>query len=226
MLCLALDVPNIKSALTLVDKTKEHVDLYKVGLQLFISEGTQVVKEVLSRKPVFLDLKLNDIPQTVSNAIDSLGELGVSYTTIHASGGPKMIEDAVNKADKFGITVLVVTVLTSLNDDDLLQMNMSPFSGHQVITFAKMAKNSGAKGFVCSPQEVSSLRKEFGSDVTLVTPGIRFANVDDDQKRVATPEQAIQNGADILVVGRPIRDSQNPNIAAKQFKDILTSATQ
>lgn len=223
---IPLDVPDLGEASDLIGKLYQHVGVFKVGLQLFISSGSIAVEAAKDAgNKVFLDLKLHDIPNTVARSVESASKLGADYLTVHASGGRKMLSEAV-KAAPPGMTLLAVTMLTSLSEDDLVSdLHVAPFlseegsslsqSQHYVLNMAKMAHDAGVRGFVCSPKEVGLLRKELGPDVVLVVPGIRPADSDkNDQERVATPEEAIKDGATLLVVGRPITAAKDPVQAA------------
>lgn len=211
-LCFALDVPNIIEARSFVRQLRGYVGTFKVGLELFISEGPEVVEMVKeSGVKCFLDLKLHDIPETVSRSVHQGMNLGVDFMTIHASGGPAMIQAAV-EASRSGPMILAVTTLTSLDDADCLKV-YSHEREVAVKSLMHMAKR--AHGFVCSPKEVAEGRLNYLRHFFLV-PGIRPAGSQNgDQKATGTPQQAIRDGADLLVVGRPIRDAQDPQKAAE-----------
>jgi orotidine-5'-phosphate decarboxylase len=168
---------------------------------------------------VFLDLKLHDIPETVERAVVSAGELGARLLTVHASGGPRMLAAAARRAERenTGMKLLAVTVLTSLDASDLSHVGVTEAPVDHTRRLARIAVESGISGLVCSVAEVARLREEFGPHLTLVTPGIRSAGHRgaDDQKRIGTPGDAIRAGASLLVVGRPIRDAQDPSMAAQ-----------
>jgi orotidine-5'-phosphate decarboxylase len=204
------------------------VGVLKVGLELFVKEGPPAVRigHELGRD-VFLDLKLHDIPATVDGAVASAAALGVKFLTVHAFGGPEMIERAVRRAEveASGLTILAVTVLTSLSSDDLSSLSVDASPGDQAMRLAKMAARAGARGFVCSPAEVAQVRATVGPDAVIVTPGIRpSGSASDDQKRTGTPSEAIRAGASILVVGRPIRDAADPALAARGIVDEISGA--
>jgi orotidine-5'-phosphate decarboxylase len=227
-LAFALDYPTLAEARAGAERAKDHVGVLKVGLQLFIREGEPAVRLGSDLGcEVFLDLKLHDIPATVERAVGSVAQLGVRYITIHAGGGPAMIEAAAKRADAegTGLKVLAVTVLTSMDDSDLRATGVASSSAEQVARLAELALGSGAHGLVCSTAEVGSLRNTHGPTPILVTPGIRPAggNVG-DQKRVGTPESAIRDGASLLVVGRPIRDAKDPALAAEAIVDEIARA--
>lgn len=213
---LPLDVSSIDEAAALAGRLADEVGVFKIGLELFTTAGPGILR--IGRDngvDVFLDLKLHDIPETVERAVKAAVHHKVRYLTVHASGGPEMLRRAVLVAGP-DVTILAVTVLTSLNDDDLKAIGISRLVEPQVVGLARMAWDAGVRGFVCSPLEVSTLRQVLGPDAFLVVPGIRPMNTESaDQKRVATPGSAIRAGADLLVVGRPIRDAKDPVSAAR-----------
>ncbi|HVU05441.1 MAG TPA: orotidine-5'-phosphate decarboxylase [Polyangiaceae bacterium] len=217
-LAFPLDYPDLASARAGAELVVGSAGVLKVGLELFVKEGPRAVKlgEELGAS-VFLDLKLHDIPATVDAAVASASALGARYLTIHAGGGPGMVEAAVKRAarEATGLVILAVTVLTSLDAADLEAVGVGRAPGAQAVALAKMAHSAGARGFVCSPSEIVALRGALGPDVALVTPGIRPAGAAlGDQKRTGTPRQAILDGASLLVVGRPIREAPDPRAAA------------
>jgi orotidine-5'-phosphate decarboxylase len=193
--------------------------MIKVGLELFVSAGPSVVslgKDV--DLPVFLDLKLHDIPETVERAVAQAASLGARLVTVHASGGRTMLRRAVARASSAGsgLAICAVTLLTSLDDADLRDVGLAGPPSEAAVRLASMAYEEGVRWFVCSPAEVRSLRATLGNEAVLVTPGVRPASAaKGDQKRVATPEQAMADGADWVVVGRPIRDADDPLAAAR-----------
>jgi orotidine-5'-phosphate decarboxylase len=215
-LIVALDVSSAGEAQRLVQQIGEVAGIYKVGLQLFTAEGTSLVKElVASGKKVFLDLKLHDIPNTVGHAVKSAAELGVHMLTVHASGGARMLQAAVEAAAG-RINLLAVTVLTSLTDDDLPATGIQDKVVDQALRMAALAKSAGCPGIVTSPRELLPLRKVLGESFLIVTPGIRPAGTEaNDQQRTANPAQAIRNGASHIVVGRPITQAADPAQAAR-----------
>lgn len=228
-LAFALDYPNLEEARQGAERVMDSVGVLKVGLELFIKEGAAAVRMAQSlRCAVFLDLKLHDIEKTVERAVGTASALGAKYLTIHTSGGPKMMEAAARRAEKegAGLCVLGVTVLTSLDRDDLRAIGLDVNPADQAERLARLANACGLGGLVCSSAEVERLRASVGPAMTLVTPGIRPAGTDHgDQKRVGTPGDAIRSGADILVVGRPIRDSENPTAAAESLLSAIREAT-
>ncbi len=231
-LAFALDVADLGAARDAVLAVGDAVDMLKVGLELFVEAGPAAVHLGESvGKPVFLDLKLHDIPETVERAVARASALGAKLLTVHASGGRAMLERAVARAEKegAGLTIVAVTVLTSLDDEDLAQTGVPSAVEAQVVRLAKLAWSAGVRGFVSSPREVARVRAELGPEAILVTPGIRpsqanDARAPDDQKRVATARQAILDGASWLVVGRPIRDAADPRAAARALRAEIASA--
>ncbi|MGE0326643.1 MAG: orotidine-5'-phosphate decarboxylase [Polyangiaceae bacterium] len=217
-LAFPLDYPTLAEARSGAQRVKDSMGVLKVGLELFVAEGPAAV--ALGTElgmDVFLDLKLHDIPATVERAVASACALGASYLTLHAAGGPRMLEAAASRASKedTGLCLLAVTVLTSLDHSDLQRVGVEAAPGAQAERLGRLAVECGIGGLVCSPAEVAKLRSELGSRPVLVTPGIRPAGSDaGDQKRVGTPTEAIQNGSSLLVVGRPVRDAADPSSAA------------
>lgn len=225
-----LDVATAPDARALAARVAPHVGVLKIGLELFVAEGPHVLS--LGRehdRPVFLDLKLHDIPETVERAVASAAAHGVRYLTVHAAGGPEMLRRAAARAERESggeLTILAVTVLTSMSDDDLRAVGVSAPAQDQVRGLAKLAWDNGVRGFVCSPLEVAMLRATLGPDAVLVVPGVRPAGASaGDQKRVATPGAAIRAGADLLVIGRPIRDAADPAAAAAAIAREIGEAT-
>lgn len=218
-LAFALDYPNLAQARRGAEQVADSVGVLKVGLELFIKEGPAAVRMAQELGcSVFLDLKLHDIEKTIERAVGTASSLGAKYLTIHASGGPRMMEAAAARAqmEATGLCVLGVTVLTSLDEEDLTAIGMNVSPAEQAERLARLAQKCGLGGLVCSGAEVQRLRRAVGPEMTLVTPGIRPVGVEQgDQKRTGTPEEAIAAGADILVVGRPIRDADDPRAAAR-----------
>jgi orotidine-5'-phosphate decarboxylase len=209
---LALDVYDLKKAEKLVDDTKDFIDLYKVGPILFLQSGKEIIKMLKdSGKEVFLDLKFHDIPATVKRSVESAKELGVYSLTVHSSGGEEMLKAAASVTGR--PKIWAVTVLTS-------QITTT----EEVIKRAKLAKECGIDGVIASPLETAAVKKECGKEFSAVTPGIRPAKTDDDQKRTSTPETAIKNGADFIVVGRPILEASDPKEAAREIALKVKSA--
>jgi orotidine-5'-phosphate decarboxylase len=227
-LIFALDIgEGLPEALSWVDRLKGCVGLFKVGKESFTLYGPEIIRQIRDRSgKVFLDLKFHDIPNTVARAAESAVKLGVSMFNVHALGGKKMMAGtaaAVKRtADRTGGTmpvILAVTVLTSLNDEDIGALGFHCSTGELVLTLSRMAQDAGLDGVVASAQEVVAIREACGRDFVIVTPGIRGAGAiqGDDQKRTLTPEEAICKGADYLVVGRPIRMADDPVLAAGEI---------
>jgi orotidine-5'-phosphate decarboxylase len=218
-LIVALDVPDAASAIAMVARLEDRCQWFKVGLELFVAAGPAVLDSLLeSGHSVFLDLKFNDIPNTVAGAVRSAAALGVQMVNVHANGGPAML--AAARAALDGITnppeLLAVTVLTSMDAAQISAIGLKRSPAEQVELLARMSLSAGIHGFVCSPEEVASLRVLAGPDGVLVTPGIRPAGAETgDQKRIATPAEALRQGASYLVVGRPITQAPDPAEAAE-----------
>ena len=223
-LIVALDVQSRAEAVEKVKAIGDSVGFYKIGLELFTAEGPDVVKAVKDLgKKIFLDLKFHDIPRTVERAVRSGGKLGVDLMTIHSVGGKAMIQAARTAADEFGANgpkILAVTVLTSLDQTDLADVGIvGRTPAEQVLAMAKFATENGAHGLVCSPKEVGTLSKTLKTGTLFITPGVRPAgSAVGDQKRVATPAEAVRDGATHLVVGRPILAAEDPVAAAKAIR--------
>jgi orotidine-5'-phosphate decarboxylase len=218
-LIVALDVPDAASAISLIDRLESNCCWFKVGLELFIAAGPVVLEPLLKRgHSVFLDLKLHDIPNTVAGAVRSAAALGVKMVTVHAAGGPAMLtaaqEALAGVADP--PQLLAVTVLTSMDKAQVKAVGLNRTPAQQVALLAGMGLAAGLRGFVCSPQEVAALRSLTGPEGVLVIPGIRPAGAGiGDQKRIATPTDALRQGASYLVVGRPITQAADPAEAAE-----------
>jgi orotidine-5'-phosphate decarboxylase len=228
---VALDVPSLDRARALASAVRESVGMIKVGLELFVQAGPAAVE--LGRevgRPVFLDLKLHDIPETVDRAVARAAALGATMLTVHAGGGRAMLKRAVERAGKegTGLSITAVTVLTSLDAKDLADAGVAAGAGagadgsvaEQVQRLARLAWDEGVRCFVCSPHEATPLRRILGPEATLLTPGVRAADTKsgapaDDQKRTMSAGEAIAAGASWVVVGRPIRDAADPAAAAR-----------
>ncbi|MFQ6109702.1 MAG: orotidine-5'-phosphate decarboxylase [Candidatus Aminicenantales bacterium] len=215
---VALDVGTKKEALSLV-RELHSAEIFKVGLKLFMAEGPDLLKQIhhLGKK-IFLDLKLHDIPNTVAQAVKMGTRHGVHMLTLHSSGGLEMMAQAVQAAgeerEKARPLLLAVTILTSLKDEDLRRIGVAHSTEAQVLSLARLAKEAGMDGVVCSAQEIEMIRKEFGKDFLVVTPGIRPSWArSHDQKRIMTPSLAVKKGADYLVIGRPIIEASSPREA-------------
>jgi len=213
-LIVALDVSSSAEAQKIVSSLGNSVEIYKVGMQLYIAEGPQVVRDLISSgKKVFLDLKYHDIPNTVAAAIREAGQLGVTMLTVHASGGTKMLRAAVDAAriSNSAQQILAVTVLTSMNSNDLNEVGVPGQLPDHVLRLAAMALEAGCDGIVSSAHEVRNLCARLGHNFLAVTPGVRPAGAaHGDQARVVTPGEAIAAGATHIVVGRPITAAPNP----------------
>jgi orotidine-5'-phosphate decarboxylase len=223
-LIVALDFPDARAALALVDRLHGATHWLKVGLELYIAEGNSLVAELKRQGfSIFLDLKLHDIPNTVASAVRAATRLGVDMLTVHAGGGPEMIAAAAQAAES-RLSVLAVTVLTSMDAAQLEATGVTGTPAAQVERLAKMALGCGVNGLVCSPNEVAGLRNRFGNEPLLVIPGIRPEGTEiGDQRRVATPAAAIASGASYLVVGRPITRAVDPEAAAKAILSEMQS---
>ena len=207
----ALDVAEPDTAITLVEQLDSQIRFFKVGLQLFLAGGWPVVERIANRgNKVMLDLKLHDIPATVRLAVGQMADRGVTLTTVH---GYAPVVEAALAADS-GVKILAVTVLTTMGEDELAELHFSGTVEDLVLARAKKVLSCGCQGLVCSAREARRLRRECGNDFLMVTPGIRPPDADaNDQQRIATPGQAILDGADYLVIGRPIRDAADPQAA-------------
>ena len=228
---VALDVPEASAALKLAETVAPAVGAFKIGKELFVSAGPDIVKRVRDTgSSVFLDLKFHDIPNTVAKAVASATRLDVQMLTVHTCGGSTMLERALEGANEAAEQtgnepplILGVTVLTSMDESDLHEVSVNKTPESQVIHLAQMATGAGLKGLVCSPKEIAPLREVLPPEVQLVTPGIRpVGSETGDQKRVMSPAEAIEAGADWLVIGRPIYAADNPREAAE---GILTGLT-
>ena len=217
---VALDVATKKEALLLVDQLNGQISFFKIGLQLYTAGGLDVVREILAKgAKVFLDLKLHDIPNTVGRAVESAGQLGVHMLTIHLCGGEEMIRAAV-AARKTNLLILGVTVLTSTDEQTLRQVGISDEIHDHVSRLAKLGVEAGINGLVASAHEVKMLRAEFGTKIKLVVPGIRPSWAEaGDQKRATTAREALDSGADYLVICRPIIAHSSPREAVRNILD-------
>jgi orotidine-5'-phosphate decarboxylase len=229
-----LDVASEDEAKRYVELLADHVGLFKVGLELFIRSGPEMVRFINSAGSagVFLDLKLHDIPATVSRAMDGIADLDVYFATVHCGESSKMLEAAVN-GSRGAVRILgvTVTVLTSVSAADIetagYRSEFYPDLSGLVLKRARMAQKAGCAGVVCSGLEAMVIKKQIGTDFITVTPGIRpswVAGKNDDQQRITTPAQAIKNGSDYLVIGRPLRDAADPREAAGRVADEIEEA--
>ena len=214
-IAVALDAPDLETAARWAGLVTPHVSTVKIGLELYLRYGPDVVASIRggSGVQIFLDLKLHDIPATVAGAARSVARLHPQFLTVHAAGGPAMIRAAVAAGN--GTPIVAVTALTSLGGDDLARIGVPCATTDWVLRLAALAVEAGASGLVCSPREVAAVRAEVGQDITLITPGVRPSGADaHDQARVATPEEALAAGADLLVIGRAITGAPDPGAAA------------
>jgi len=227
-LIVALDVPSAEAAMALAKRLEGACRWFKVGLELFTAAGPAVVEQLAaSGRSVFLDLKFHDIPNTVAGAVRSAARLGARMMTVHAAGGPAMLQAARTAVE--GIAdppqLLAVTVLTSMDAAQLKAAGVGRAPAKQAELLAKMGMKAGIRGFVCSPEEVRSLRALAGPEGVLVVPGIRPAGADaGDQKRIASPIDALRAGASYLVVGRPITQAPDPAKAAEALLNEMARA--
>jgi orotidine-5'-phosphate decarboxylase len=226
-LIIALDVSTAAAAQKIVAAVGDSALTYKVGMQLFTAEGPQIVRDlVTSGRRVFLDLKYHDIPTTVAAAVHEAARLGVSMLTVHAAGGGKMLHAATGAARAVNPALLVlgVTVLTSLDENDLEKVGFHGTVREEVLRLAALALDNGCKGIVTSARESAVVRAELGHNFAIVTPGVRPAGASHaDQARVATPAEAIAAGASYIVVGRPITEAADPSAAARAILEQISS---
>lgn len=218
---LALDVPQLDAARALAERVKAHVGGLKLGLEFFFAHGHHGVHEIAHLGlPIFLDLKLHDIPNTVAGAMQAINVLAPAIVTVHASGGRAMMEDAKAAAAN-GTRVVAVTMLTSLDARDLVRTGVEGSAHDQVMRLAELAEAAGLDGIVCSGKEVAAVRRQW-KDGFFVVPGLRLPDhATGDQKRVVTPRQARDDGASVLVIGRPISRAEDPVAAARAIEATL-----
>ncbi|WP_380878990.1 orotidine 5'-phosphate decarboxylase [Sphingomonas sp. DBB INV C78] len=218
---VALDTPDLDKAKALAQRVRNHVGGIKLGLEFFCANGRAGVKEMAALDlPIFLDLKLHDIPNTVAKAVQALRPLDPAILTIHAAGGRAMMEDA-KAAAPLGTKVVAVTMLTSLDGTDLKSIGLDPDPHAQVVRLAELARDAGIDGIVCSGNEVAAAKKIWPEGF-FVVPGVRPADGDaGDQKRVMTPRAALDAGASVLVIGRPITQANDPDRAARAIEATL-----
>jgi orotidine-5'-phosphate decarboxylase len=224
-IAVALDAPSLETAARWAGLVTPHVSTVKIGLELYLRYGPDAVASIrgASNVRVFLDLKLHDIPATVAAAARTVARLRPDLLTVHAVGGAGAVRAAVQAAPE--TKVVAVTVLTSLGEGDLETIGLAGPVADAVRRLAALAVEAGARGLVCSPREVAAVRAEVGPDITLITPGVRPAGHEaHDQARVATPEEALQAGADLLVIGRPITSAADPGAAAAAIGASLRKA--
>lgn len=212
----ALDTQDLNKAISLANALRDKIGMIKLGLEFFAAHGPSGVREVAKcNVPIFLDLKLYDIPNTVARTVEAIKALDVEMLTLHISGGTKMLKEALSVVQGKKIKLIGVTVLTSMINEDLSELGVARETKSQVILLAKLAKKIGLHGIVCSALEAQEVQQECGKDFKIITPGIRMNRGHDDQKRTATPKEAINSGADYIVIGRPITKSGNPASSAE-----------
>lgn len=225
----ALDVPDLNEAVKYIKLLKDHVGVFKIGLELFVACGPSIVNAVREQtggKGIFLDMKFHDIPATVKGAMMSASKLGAEFITVHCDEGRGLLQ-AVVEANTGGTKVLGVTVLTSLSEEDIQEIGIDPKynPADLVLHRARLVRLAGCAGVVCSGLEAKAVKEEFGKDFLVITPGIRSSGDPvGDQKRVTTPYEAISNGADYIVVGRPIRKAADPVKAAANIAEEIGRA--
>lgn len=215
-IAVALDAPDVATLSSWAQATGPFVQVMKVGLEVYLRDGAAAVnaaRVASGGRSIFLDLKLHDIPNTVAGAARSVAALEPDFLTVHALGGAAMIQAAADALPE--TKIVAVTILTSMSQADIASVGLSGSARDLAVELAVLAISNGARAIVCSPQEVKSIRQAVGAAVTLITPGVRPAGSDrGDQQRVATPAQALEDGSDLLVIGRPITAAQDPGAAA------------
>lgn len=221
---LAVDTNSLDVAKRWIDATRESVDVYKLGLEFYLTFGSAGIQSIVDEFDVeiFLDLKLHDIPKTVASATATVASLNPKFLTVHASGGGAMVSAAVNAAPHIGITA--VTILTSLSEDELFRIGFANPALESAVALAELATSAGAQAIVCSPLEIAAIRAVVPPEVTIITPGVRPAGTEgnDDQMRTMTPKAAIVEGADFVVIGRPITGAQVMGDAARKIYEELS----
>src|SRR5258707_5605806 len=219
---VALDVPTKQEALELIEKLRDQISFFKIGLQLYAAEGPEIVRAVSSTgSKVFLDLKLHDIPNTVARTVESAGRLGAQMLTVHLTCGSAMVR-AATTARANNMLLLGVTVLTSSTEETQREIGIASGVADQVLRLAKLGVDAGIDGVVASPHEIKPLRREFAQKIKIVVPGIRPSGAEaNDQKRTMSPRDALDAGADYLVIGRPITAHRNPREAVDKILEEL-----
>ena len=206
---LAVDTPDLQTAISWVKATQDHISVFKLGLEFFLTFGSEGVKAIQAEtdSDIFLDLKLHDIPHTVSGAAKAVAHLAPKFLTVHASGGRAMVKAAVDALPDTKVTG--VTILTSLSEADVTEIGFKSTALDSAVALSRVAVNAGAGAIVCSPLEISAVRREVGATPIIITPGVRPLDMvgTDDQQRTMTPEDAISDGANLVVIGRPITQS-------------------
>jgi orotidine-5'-phosphate decarboxylase len=221
---LAVDTNSLDVAKRWIDATRESVDIYKLGLEFYLTFGSEGIRSIIDEfgVEIFLDLKLHDIPKTVSSATSAVASLNPKFLTVHASGGSAMVSAAVNAAPHVGITA--VTILTSLSEDELFRVGFANPALESAVALAELATSAGAQAIVCSPLEIAAIRAVVSPEVKIITPGVRPAGTEgsDDQVRTMTPKAAMGEGADYVVIGRPITGAQAMGDAARKIYEELS----
>jgi len=223
-IAVAIDAPDLETAKTWVKEVSPYVSTLKIGLETYLRDGKKSIEQIkeISNCDLFLDLKLHDIPATVAGACRSVFDLNPKYLTVHASGGSEMINEAAKTLPN--TLIVAVTILTSIDEKNLQEIGFKNSSKESAVNLAKLAVAAGARAIVCSPQEVAEIRKIVDSSIVLITPGIRpQGSSSNDQQRIATPQEALLNGANLLVIGRPITGSDNVGEAAKRISEEVNS---
>ncbi|WP_339045190.1 orotidine-5'-phosphate decarboxylase [Candidatus Mesenet endosymbiont of Agriotes lineatus] len=222
----ALDTQDIDQAVSLAEKLKGVVSMFKLGLEFFVANGIPGVQRIIDFGiPIFLDLKLYDIPNTIAKTAEVIKSMNVTMLTLHLGGGVKMLKSALDIVSGSGINLVGVTVLTSMDDNDLLEVGINKTAKEQVAILAKIAKEVSLYGIVCSAWEIAEVRKVCGNSIKIITPGIRLESGTDDQKRTVIPKEAIELGADYIVIGRPITESCDPKHTAELILGSLQRTT-
>ncbi len=228
-LICAIDSLSIVHSIELIKLVQDKIEAIKIGLEFFVSCGIHGVKKIEELGiPIFLDLKLHDIPNTVEKTLKVLKKLNIFMLTVHVSGGKEMLKVAAEELSDTNIKIIGVTILTSISEIDIQEIDITANKQNsQVINLAKIAKNCGLDGVVCPGCKLSQIREECGNNFILVTPGVRpLSHKNNDHKEFITPSQAVQSGADYIVVGRPITNSRNPRQAAQDILDEIDQNTQ
>ena len=223
-IAVAIDAPDLETAKMWAKEVSPYVSTLKIGLETYLRDGKKSIEQIkeISNCDLFLDLKLHDIPATVAGACRSVADLNPKYLTVHASGGSEMINEAAKTLPN--TLIVAVTILTSIDEKNLQEIGFKNSSKESAVNLAKLAVAAGARAIVCSPQEVAEIRKIVDSSIVLITPGIRpQGSSSNDQQRIATPQEALLNGANLLVIGRPITGSDNVGEAAKRISEEVNS---
>ncbi len=217
---LAVDTPDLQTAVQWVRATQEHISVFKLGLEFFLTFGAEGVKAIQAEtdSDIFLDLKLHDIPHTVSGAAKAVSQLKPKFLTVHASGGRTMVRAAVDAMPDTYITG--VTILTSMSETDVAEVSFKSSALDSAVSLANVAVFGGARAIVCSPLEIAAVRVAVGTEPLIITPGVRPLDMagSDDQKRTMTPEAAIESGASLVVIGRPITQSWSDGASAMKAR--------